>query len=189
MKNRPFRVVAAVTMAAAALTFTACASEEESSTTDSAAASSAPAGGDFESGQNSEGKEEGVAPPSTPPPNLPKPTPEELNDKINRALDSQVSEEEKLTWIEDAEQDPQLVDKLVEAAKKNSVEVEVTDVGEPQEGKLKADAEVNIDGQPVEDASVDFVAEDDEWKIAHQFACNIVTSAQLDSAACQEPEE
>ncbi|ONM47796.1 hypothetical protein [Nocardia donostiensis] len=186
MKIRPFRVVAAVTMAAAALTFTAC-SSDDSSSADSAAPTSQ-AAGEFESGKSSEGKEEGVAPAPTTPPNLPKPTAEELNDKINRALDSAVSEEEKLTWIEDAEQDPQLVDKLVEAAKKNNVEVKIVNVGEPKDGKLKADAEVTIDGSPVENASVDFVAEGDQWKIAHQFACNIVKSAQLDSAACQPTE-
>lgn len=172
-------------MAAAALTFTACTSSEESSDVGS---SETQAAGDFESGKSSEGTEEGAAPATTTPPNLPKPTPEELNDKINRALDGSVSEQEKLAWIEDAERDPQLVDKLVDAAKKNKVTVKITKVGEPADGKLKADAEVTIDGQPVENASVDFIAEGDQWKIANKFACNIVKSAQLDSAACQPDE-
>ncbi|MFI5718410.1 hypothetical protein [Nocardia sp. NPDC051750] len=176
--------MAAVTLAAAALTFTACSSTEETTSTDAAATSTgAPA--EFESGKSQDGREEGKAPTTTPPPNLPKPTAEELNDKINRALDGSVSEEEKLAWIEDAEQDPELVDKLVEAAKKNEVTVKITNVGEPAEGKVKADADVTIAGSPVENASVDFVAEGDQWKIAHDFACNIVKSAQLDSAACQ----
>lgn len=183
MKIRPFRVVAAVTMAAAALTFTACSSTED--TTDSAATTTTEAAAEFESGKTQDGREEGKAPTTTAAPNLPKPTAEELNDKINRALDGTVSEEEKLDWIEDAEQDPQLVDKLVEAAKKNEVTVQITDVGEPAGGKVTADADVTIDGSPVENATVEFVAEGDQWKIAHGFACNIVKSAQLDSAACQ----
>ncbi len=183
MKIRPFRVVAAVTMAAAALTFTACSSTEESST--DAAATSTEAAAEFESGKSQDGREEGVAPTTTAAPNLPKPTVEELNDKLTRALDGAVSEDEKLAFIEDAEQDPQLVDKLVEAAKKNEVTVKITNVGQPAEGKVKADAEVTIAGSPVENASVDFVAEGDQWKIAHDFACNIVKSAELDSAACQ----
>ncbi len=183
MKIRPFRVVAAVTMAAAALTFTACSSTEESST--DAAATSTEAAAEFETGKTQGEREEGKAPTTTPAPNLPKPTVEELNDKLTRALDGAVSEEEKLGFIEDAEQDPQLVDKLVEAAKKNEVTVKITNVGEPAEGKVKADAEVTIAGSPVENASVDFVAEGDQWKIAHDFACNIVKSAELDSAACQ----
>lgn len=183
MKIRPFRVVAAITMAAAALTFTACSSTEDTST-DSAATTTEEAA-EFESGKTQDGREEGKAPTTTAAPNLPKPTAEELNDKINRALDGTVSEEEKLNWIEDAEQDPQLVDKLVEAAKKNEVTVEITAVGEPAAGKVTADADVTIGGSPVENATVEFVAEGDQWKIAHGFACNIVKSAQLDSAACQ----
>ncbi|NUS95367.1 MAG: hypothetical protein HOQ36_23625 [Nocardia sp.] len=170
-------------MAAAALTFTACSSTEDSST---GAASSTEAAAAFESGKTQDGREEGKAPTTTPAPNLPKPTAEELNDKINRALDGSVGEDEKLAWIEDAEQDPQLVDKLVEAAKKNEVTVKITNVGEPAAGKVTADADVTIGGSPVENATVDFVAEGDQWKIAHGFACNIVKSAQLDSAACQE---
>ena len=174
-------------MAAAALTFTGCASSEDnaSSDTSTAAASSTQPAGEFESGKTQEGREEGKAPTSTAPPNLPKPTAEELNDKINRALDGSVSEDEKLAWIEAAEQDPQLVDKLVEAAKKNEVTVQITNVGEPADGTVIADADVTISGSPVEDATVEFVAEGDQWKIAHGFACNIVKSAQLDSAACQ----
>lgn len=183
MKIRPFRIMAAVTMAAAALTFTACSSTEETSTEGAATSTEAAAG--FESGKTQDGREEGKAPTTTPAPNLPKPTVEELNDKLTRALDGAVAEDEKLAFIEDAEQDPQLVDKLVEAAKKNEVTVKITNVGEPAEGKLKADAEVTIAGSPVENASVAFVAEGDQWKIAHDFACNIVKSADLDSAACQ----
>jgi hypothetical protein len=170
-------------MAAAALTFTACSSTEDSST--GAAATSTEAAAEFESGKTQDGREEGKAPTTTPAPNLPKPTAEELNDKINRALDGSVGEDEKLVWIEDAEQDPQLVDKLVEAAKKNEVTVKITNVGEPVDGKVTADADVTIGGSPVENATVDVVAEGDQWKIAHGFACNIVKSAQLDSAACQ----
>jgi len=37
-----------------------------------------------------------------------------------------------------------------------------------------------------EKGSVDFVAVGDQWQIAHQFACSIVKSAELDSAACQQ---
>ncbi|MGW8651131.1 hypothetical protein ACWGMO_17220, partial [Nocardia salmonicida] len=118
-------------------------------------------------------------------PNLPKPTAAELNSRLTKALAGQLTGEEKKTYIEDADQDPMLVDKFVEAAKQNNVKVAITTVGEPVDGKLKANADVTIDGTPVKDAFVDFVAEDDSWKVSHVFACNIVKSAQLDSAACQ----
>ncbi|WP_329412114.1 hypothetical protein OG563_06545 [Nocardia vinacea] len=185
MQYRSLRAVAAIALAATALLFTACSSDDSSSSSGSST-TSAKAGGGFESGTSHEGKEEGAAPASTTPPNLPKPTAEELNSKITRAFDGSVAEQEKVTWIEDADRDPELVDKLVAAAKQNKVKIEITKVGDPKDGKLKADADVTIDGKPVENGSVDFVAVGDQWQIAHEFACSIVKSAKLDSAACQQ---
>ncbi|WP_433202400.1 hypothetical protein ACQP1G_12180 [Nocardia sp. CA-107356] len=186
MQYRSFRAVAAIAFAATALLFTACSSDNSSSSSGSSATSSAKSGGGFESGTSQDGKEEGAAPTSTTPPDLPKPTVQDLNGKITRALDGTVAEKEKVTWIEDADRDPELVDKLVAAAKQNKVTVEITKVGDPKDGKLKADANVTIDGKKVENGSVDFVAVGDQWQIAHQFACSIVKSAKLDSAACQQ---
>ncbi|WP_194814437.1 hypothetical protein [Nocardia sp. XZ_19_385] len=184
MKLRSIRAAVAIVAAASALTLTACGSDKGDSTSSpSATATSA--------GQYEEGKKAGEAIEAegelttTPPPNLPKPTVAELNEKINKAFDASVGEEEKISWVQDAEKDPQLVDKLVDAAKKNNVKVEITGVQEPKEGKLKADAKVTIGGAPVENAFVEFVAETEGWKVSNQFTCNIVKAAKLDSAACQ----
>ncbi|MFI9510188.1 hypothetical protein [Nocardia sp. NPDC052566] len=186
MKQRSFRTVAAVMIAAAALALGACStsdskSDAKASTTTSAAAKAADT---FEDG-NKDGKAEGEAPSKTPAPDLPKPTVQQLNDKLTKAFDPSIDGKEKISWIENAERDPLLVEKLVDAAKKNKVKVEVTKVGDPKDGKLKADAKVTIDGSPVDNATIDFVAEGDQWKVANQFACSIVKSAKLDSAACQ----
>ncbi|MEU3013511.1 hypothetical protein [Nocardia asteroides] len=183
MNNRPFKTAAALVAIVAALGLTACGSGSD--TTATGGQSTTAAGGAFESGNTKQGNEEGGEPAPTTPPNLPKPTAAELNSRINKALAGQLTGDEKKTYIEDADQDPMLVDKFVDAAKKNKVTVAITTVGEPADGKLKADADVTIDGKPVQNAFVDFVAEDDSWKVSHTFACNIVKSAQLDSAACQ----
>ncbi|MGW0636543.1 hypothetical protein [Nocardia salmonicida] len=161
----------------------ACGSDTGSTSTSTATTTSK--GGAFETGGAKSGKEEGGEPAATTVPNLPKPTAAELNSRLTKALAGQLTGEEKKTYIEDADQDPMLVDKFVEAAKQNNVKVAITTVGDPVDGKLKANADVTIDGTPVKDAFVDFVAEDDSWKVSHVFACNIVKSAQLDSAACQ----
>ncbi|MBF6212616.1 hypothetical protein IU433_19420 [Nocardia puris] len=183
MKNRSIRAAIALVATASALALGACSSSDDDSSTGSAATTS-PAG-QFEEGKSEEATVEGEAPATTTPPNLPKPTVEELNERINKAFDPSVGTEEKISWIQDAERDPQLVDKLVEAAKQNDVTVQITNVGDPSEGKLKADADVTIGGQPVENSFVEFVAEGDTWKVSHQFTCNIVRAAKLDSAACQ----
>ncbi|MEU4418331.1 hypothetical protein [Nocardia salmonicida] len=183
MNIRPVKTAAVLVAIVAALGLGACGSDTGSTGTSTATTTSK--GGAFETGDAKAGKEEGGEPAATTVPNLPKPTAAELNGRLTKALAGQLTGEEKKTYIEDADQDPMLVDKFVEAAKQNNVKVAITTVGDPVDGKLKANADVTIDGTPVKDAFVDFVAEDDSWKVSHVFACNIVKSAQLDSAACQ----
>ncbi|MFD3745048.1 hypothetical protein [Nocardia sp. NPDC058633] len=183
VNNRPVQTAAALVAIVAALGLGACSSD--ATIIDKTAAPTTSEGGAFESGEAKAGKEEGGEPAATTVPNLPKPTADELNARLNKAMAGQLTGDEKKTYIEDADQDPMLVDKFVEAAKQNNVKVTITTVGEPVDGKLQANADVTIDGTPVKDAFVDFVAEDDSWKVSHVFACNIVKSAQLDSAACQ----
>ncbi|MFG1772391.1 hypothetical protein ACGFIX_22655 [Nocardia salmonicida] len=183
MNIRPVKTAAVLVSIVTALGLGACGSDTGSTGTSTATTTSK--GGAFETGDAKAGKEEGGEPAATTVPNLPKPTAAELNGRLTKALAGQLTGEEKKTYIEDADQDPMLVDKFVEAAKQNNVKVAITTVGDPVDGKLKANADVTIDGTPVKDAFVDFVAEDDSWKVSHVFACNIVKSAQLDSAACQ----
>ncbi|MEV6661328.1 hypothetical protein [Nocardia fluminea] len=183
VNNRPVKTAAVLVAIVAALGLSACGSGADSTSTSTGTTTSQ--GGAFETGDAKSGKEEGGEPAATTVPDLPKPTAAELNARLNKALAGQLTGDEKKTYIEDADQDPMLVDKFVEAAKQNNVKVAITTVGDPTDGKLKANADVTIDGTPVKDAFVDFVAEDDSWKVSHVFACNIVKSAQLDSAACQ----
>ena len=183
MKNRSLKTAAAIVLAVTALGLSACSSSDDSASGPSTSA--AAGGGAFENGKGTDGKEEGAAPATTTPPNLPKPTADALNARINKALSGQLTDQEKLTYIEDADRDPQLVDKFVEAAKKNNVKVTIVKVDGPNAGKLKAGADVTIDGKPVNNASVEFVAVDKDWLVSHDFACNIVKAAKLDSAACQ----
>ncbi|MFC9896239.1 hypothetical protein ACFVMC_21330 [Nocardia sp. NPDC127579] len=177
------RSMVALVAATSALALSACSSDGGDSASPSATTTVA---GKYEEGTKAgEAIESDGELTTTPPPDLPKPTVAELNEKITKAFDASVGEQEKISWVQDAEKDPQLVDKLVDAAKKNKVTVEITGVQEPKDGKLKADAKVTIDGAPVENAFVEFVAETEGWKVSNQFTCNIVRAAKLDSAACQ----
>lgn len=188
MNKRTFRGIVAVVLSAAALTLgTACSTSDEGSKSPStSAAQKSKDGGDPQGGMDKGDKETGSEPTSAAPPALAKPSVADLNTRLKKAFDPAVDNKEKLSWIQNAEQDPYLVQNLVEAAKKNKVTIEVTNVQEPKDGKLKADAKVTIDGKPVENASIDFIAEGTEWKVANTFACSIVKSAKIESAACQE---
>ncbi|QLY29665.1 hypothetical protein [Nocardia huaxiensis] len=176
MKHTLFRVTAALMLAGSALAVTACGSND--TTTPGTTA--------FDGGTDGESQVAAPAPSTTAAPNLATPTVAELNEKITKAFDASIDPKTKVEWVENAGQDPQLVTKLVDAAKQNDVTVEIVSVGQPKDGKLTADAKLTIAGKPVENATVAFVAEGNEWKVDHAFACTIVQSAKLDSAACQE---
>ncbi|MEU7219797.1 hypothetical protein [Nocardia iowensis] len=128
--------------------------------------------------------------PSPPPPSsstvLAKPSVQQLNDRLTKALDPNVPDAVKVGWIQAAERDPHLVANLVDAAKKQNAKFEVIDVQDPKDGKLKADAKLTIGGSPVFISCISFVSEDDGWKIGRTFACNVVKSAEIESDACQE---
>ncbi|MGO4613444.1 hypothetical protein AB4305_04675 [Nocardia sp. 2YAB30] len=185
MKHRTFRAAVAVVLTAAACSLSACASNDDSpSPSTSANASNTP--GELQGGSDNGEKETGSAPTTPSSPALAKPSVQQLNERLQKAFDPNVPNKEKISWIQAAEQDPYLVANLVDAAKKQNVKVEVTNVGDPKDGKLKADAKVTIDGTPVDNAFIQFVSEGGEWKVDHTFACNIVKSAKIESAACQE---
>ncbi|MEU7767398.1 hypothetical protein AB0B25_19985 [Nocardia sp. NPDC049190] len=185
MKHHTFRTAVAVVLTAAACSLTACAAGEETSSP-SAGANASNAPGELQGGSDNGDKEAGSAPTTPPSPALAKPSVQQLNERLQKAFDPNVPNKEKISWIQAAEQDPYLVANLVEAAKKQNVKVEVISVGDPKDGRLKADAKVTIDGTPVDSAFIQFVSEGGEWKVDHTFACNIVKSAKIESAACQE---
>lgn len=186
VKHRTVRTAVAVVLTAAACTLTACASGDKESSSPSTTANADTKPGELQGGSDKGDKETGSAPTTPSSPALAKPSTQQLNDRLTKAFDPNVPNKEKISWIQAAEQDPYLVANLVDAAKKQGVKVEITKVNDPTDGKLKADAKVTINGSPVDDAFVSFVSEGGEWKVDHTFACNIVKSAKIESAACEE---
>ncbi|MEV6098386.1 hypothetical protein ACFXG4_14325 [Nocardia sp. NPDC059246] len=185
MKHTIFRATAALMLATSAFGLVACSKSDDSTKAASTTSAAAPAG-KFDGSTEGDGKITGAAPAPTTVADLPKPSVQELNDKVTKAFDPSIDSKTKTDWIEDAALDPQLAQKLVDAAKANNVTIKITNVGDPANGKLKADADVTIDGKPVQNATVSFVADGSDWKIDHNYACSIVKAAKLDSAACQD---
>ncbi|MGX1779407.1 hypothetical protein ACWIGW_45370 [Nocardia brasiliensis] len=170
----------------AACVLTACASGSDGKEDDATGSSEGRRAGELQGGIFGEGSRAGVAPSTPSSPALAKPSVQQLNDRLTKAFDPAVPNKEKISWIQAAEQDPYLVANLVDAAEKQDVEVEVTNVQEPQDGKMKADAKVTIGGSPVDNTFISFVSEGGEWKVDHAFACEIITGALIESAACQD---
>lgn len=113
----------------------------------------------------------------------PVPTPEELNRELARGFDPAVPLEEKSAFVQGAEEDPAIIDQVVQAALASDATVEIVSVDDLGDGTLSAGATLSIGGQPNQ-ASIIFVAEDAVWKLSRDNACGIVGIAGLTSSAC-----
>ncbi|WP_370512171.1 hypothetical protein [Skermania sp. ID1734] len=110
------------------------------------------------------------------------PTVDQLNQELQKAFDPNVPLQEKVDMVQGAQADPELINRVAEAAKKAGVTVVVTKVNDLG-NSVTADANLTINGQ-VNPAVVPFVAEDGRWKLEKGWACNMVNLAQLSSPAC-----
>lgn len=116
-------------------------------------------------------------------PNLPPtPTVAELNAQLQRALDPTVPNSEKLDMVQGAQADPELPGRLAEAYKQVGAKVEVTEVTAFGD-TVNAKAKILLNGQE-NIADVPFVAENGKWKVQKQWACQALSLANMQSAAC-----
>ncbi|WP_235871292.1 hypothetical protein [Rhodococcus spongiicola] len=111
------------------------------------------------------------------------PTPADLNANLAKVFDESIPLEEKVSLVQGAEQDPELINQVVGAAKQNNATIEVIDVTPTGPETVTAGVNLVINGQ-TNPATVDFVAEDGQWKMSQQYACQLVQLAELTSPAC-----
>ncbi|WP_040688666.1 hypothetical protein [Nocardia vinacea] len=112
----------------------------------------------------------------------PVPSVAELNTQLQRALDPSIPNSEKLDGVQGAEADPELPNRLAEAAKNANISVTVTDVTSFGDS-VNAKAKVVLNGQE-NIVDVPFVAENGKWKIQKAWACTMLTNLGQQSAAC-----
>ncbi|MFE3546692.1 hypothetical protein ACFXK0_27335 [Nocardia sp. NPDC059177] len=112
----------------------------------------------------------------------PVPTVEELNEQLTTALDPSVPNEEKLDFVQGGEADPELPNRLAQAAQDAGVQVQVTEVTSFGDS-VNAKADFTINGQ-TNVVDVPFVAEDGKWKVQKTWACTMLTNLGQQSVAC-----
>ncbi|WP_327096880.1 hypothetical protein OIE68_44575 [Nocardia vinacea] len=112
----------------------------------------------------------------------PVPSVAELNTQLQRALDPSIPSSEKLDGVQGAEADPELPNRLAEAAKGANVTITVTDVTSFGDS-VNAKAKVLLNGQE-NLIDVPFVAENGKWKIQKAWACTMLTNLGQQSVAC-----
>lgn len=113
----------------------------------------------------------------------PVPTAADLNAELARGFDPNVPLEEKVRLVEGAEIDPELINKVADAARINNAVVNIDQVTDYGDGTLLANGTLTINEQ-ANPLVMTFLAQDGVWKLSQQDACNIVNLAQIQSPAC-----
>ncbi|MEU4322998.1 hypothetical protein AB0F85_31720 [Nocardia fluminea] len=112
----------------------------------------------------------------------PVPTVEQLNQQLNTALDPSVPNDQKLDFVQGGEADPELPNRLAQAATDAGVQVQVTEVTSFGDS-VNAKANFTVNGQ-TNVVDVPFVAEDGKWKVQKSWACTMLTNFGQTSVAC-----
>jgi hypothetical protein len=106
----------------------------------------------------------------------------DLNAALQKALDPSIPSSEKLDMVQGVQADPELPNRLAQAAAGANVQVAVTDVTSFGDS-VNAKANFTINGQ-TNVVDVPFVAEDGKWKVQKTWACTILSSLGQQSVAC-----
>ncbi|UGT41041.1 hypothetical protein LTV02_34630 [Nocardia yamanashiensis] len=112
------------------------------------------------------------------------PTVADLNAELQKALDPNVPNAQKLDMMQGVQADPNLPQLLSDAYKANNASITVTGVTDLGNGTLTADAQVAVNGGAPQNAVVPFVAEDGKWKVQKEWICNMLSLGNQTSPAC-----
>lgn len=174
MRNRPSfgkktRALAAAVAVTAGLSVTACTSDDDAADDDGAATET-----------TAEQTEDSA----------PMPTAEELGGIIDRAVDPELSAEEKVDTVENGEEAAELFDVMTASQQDSGATFEVV---EPVlQGMVPDTVQVTMnmvapeeEPQPIQ--GVEFVHEDGQWKLSQSWACTLVSNVAPDQvpASCE----
>ncbi|MFE3225585.1 hypothetical protein [Nocardia sp. NPDC059228] len=108
----------------------------------------------------------------------------DLNAELQKLMDPNIANEQKLDLIQGIKSDPMLPQRLTDAFKQMNVTITVTKVTDLGNGALTADAQVSINGGAPNQVLVPVVAEDGKWKVQKDWTCTTLSLVQQTSPAC-----
>lgn len=111
------------------------------------------------------------------------PTAAELNDVINRAVDPAVPADQKADTVEGGDQALELFDIMTQSKEESGATLQVVDPVLP--GILPDTATVTVnflipDRDPMPVSGVEFVRENDVWKLKREWACTLINNVAPD---------
>lgn len=119
----------------------------------------------------------------------PVPSVEELNERLQMALDPAVPAEEKAVMVQGLEDDPELIQALSEAAAQAQADGLIEDIVvtgpvlETGTEVISVPFEVTMDGN-VNAGDVVIVADDGEWKLGKDSVCGLAALLEIPSDSC-----
>ena len=111
------------------------------------------------------------------------PTVEQLTSTMYHALDPNVPLAEKVPYVQGAESDPELLNRLAEKGKESHFAAKILSVADNCNGTASAAALVTINGK-TNAVQVPLVTERDKWKLNKEWMCGLMNDYQLSSAIC-----
>ncbi|MFJ4657794.1 hypothetical protein ACIP5Y_41565 [Nocardia sp. NPDC088792] len=114
----------------------------------------------------------------------PAPTTADLNAELQKALDPNVPDDQKLDLMQGVSADPSLPSRLAAAFKQNNASITVNNVTDLGNGSATADATATINGGAPNQMVVPLVVEDGKWKVQKEWICNSLQLANQTSPAC-----
>lgn len=172
----PLSIYFAAVVAAAAFGLTACGLDDQP------VDRNRPSGGDYSAAARQEAS---TAPKQQLTPVLAAPSVAELDAQVGRSIDPMVGDASKTATLENADRDPQLASRLVQAVTATNATVHITSIILVENGRLQAVADVTTNGVQVHEERIEFVAGKAHWQLGLDFTCAIIQKAGSDSAACQ----
>ena len=112
------------------------------------------------------------------------PTAVELNDVLNRAVDPAVPSDQKADTVEGGDQALELFDVMTQSKEESGATLEVVDPVLP--GILPDTASVTVnflipDRDPMPVSGVEFIRENDIWKLKREWACTLIENVAPDN--------
>lgn len=116
-----------------------------------------------------------------------KPTPEELQKILNKAVDHAVPTSQKVNTVQEGQKAPELFDKVAKLKEENGATFQVVAPIVPMgKNRIQASLKVKTKTEEVADQQITFVFDNGEWKVAKTWICNTIGMMLPDEipAAC-----
>lgn len=111
------------------------------------------------------------------------PTVEQLTNMMQRALDQSVPLSEKVTYVQGADGDPELLNRIAKEARESNFDAKILSVSDKCNGTATAATLATFSGK-TNAQQVPLVAEGDKWKLNKEWMCGLMKDYQLTSPIC-----